>query len=120
MSWISGDDECKTFADGTKMKPSYFCYFLVFLIVLSTVTSLVQVAKYPVYSLTNAAFGAGLTYVMYENCVKCNGWRGFLLTMAVSIVVGVLLQALPIDKPPAWHGGGGPVNPSCSGGGCSS
>ena len=118
-SWISGDDSCKTFKDDTKMKPSYLCYALVFLIVVGVVTNLVHVTTYPAYSLTHATLGAGLAYVMYENCAKCNGWRGFLITAAVAIVVGIVLQALPISKPPdMWWTGGGPVNATCPQGGC--
>lgn len=98
-SWVSGDDECKTFADGTKMKPSYVCYSFVFLLVVGVVTNLAYARDYPVYALSHATLGAGLVYVMYENCAKCNGWRGFLLTLAVSTVVGILLNALPFAKP---------------------
>ena len=99
-SWISGDDGCKAFADGTKMQPSYVCYFFVFVLVVGVVTNLTHVASYPAYSLSHAALGAGLVYVMFENCAKCNGWRGWLLTTAVGVVVGIVLSALPMAKPP--------------------
>ena len=98
-SWISGDDSCKAFADGTKMTPSYVCYFFVFVLIVGVVTNLTHVASYPAYSLSHAALGSGLVYLLYENCRKCNGGRGWLLAVAVGCVVGIVLNALPMRKP---------------------
>lgn len=114
--WVAGENDCKTFADGTVQKPSYVCYFFVFLILVTTVGHLAQVQEYPVYALTHTVIGTGLVYVMYENCVKCNGWRGFLLTAAIGIVVGIVVQALPIAKPPIAMRG--PREKPCPGGKC--
>ena len=98
--WISGDNDCKKFADGTQQTPSYVCYFFVFLIVIGIVQNLVYVPTYPAYALSHATLGIALMYIMYQNCVKCNGWRGFMLTTAIGIVVGIVLDALPMSRPP--------------------
>lgn len=115
-SLISGEDNCKTFTDGTKVKPSYVCYALVFLIVVGVVTNLVHVGEYPAFALSQASLGAGLTYVMYENCKKCNGWRGFLLVVAIGIVVGIVLQAIPMHRPPTTTSSA--KTTTCPQGGC--
>ena len=98
-SFLSGNDECRAFADGSKMKPSYVCYAYVFFIVITTLSVLPMLREYPTFAAAQIVSGAATMYIMFQNCVKCNGWRGFWLTAAIGMIVSILVQSLPIAHP---------------------
>ena len=101
MSWISGNDNCKQFADGTLQTPSKACYLWVFLLVIGAVLQVQYVKTNPMYAVPHTIVSGGLIYVMAQNCAKCNGWRGFWLTMAIGIVAGMLIHGVvPTEDQP--------------------
>ena len=94
---MSGDDNCRAFADGTRQQPSYLCYFFVLLLVIGAVTNLLTLAfgtAPPLHAISHTILSGALTYIMYENCVKCNGVRGFLLTFVVVLILGCVINML--------------------------
>lgn len=112
-SWMRdaafGADGCKTYVVPTagestaavnrRESASYVCYFFVFLLVLNLAQSIAEIGKYPAHALSSAIVTSCLVYILYRNCVRCNGVRGFLVVSAIGAVAGTLLDPLlPRDQ----------------------
>lgn len=90
---ILGTDKCKKYADGTLQKPSKLCLLWSFMLVVSAVANLSYIQTNPGFAITNAALSGAIAYLMFLHCQRCNGVRGFVITLVLGMIVGAIMTS---------------------------
>lgn len=98
-TFLLGSGNCKRFdseGNAYTQAPSWFCYGVVVLCVLSTISQLKDLPNSPnlTHSLSIVALDATSIAILLHHCNTCNAWRGWFLTVAVSLIGRAVLEVL--------------------------
>lgn len=110
-NFVTGPDKCRTFADGTKQSPSFFCWLFVALLAISLIGQTISCAQaisgHPDRRLRNVLASLVVLsvqifaiYIMYSHCTRCNAWIGFLIVLVLLVLSASVSSAISEDIMP--------------------
>ena len=78
-------------------EPSLLCHVVVGVLVVRCALSLRNTLPLSKKSFRHGAYAVlqvALTFAMYNHCVKCQAWSGFFKTLMLTIVGGIVIDAI--------------------------
>jgi cell division protein FtsW (lipid II flippase) len=105
---LTGEQQCRQFADGTREEPSLFCWIWFALLTVGFVSTTIrsvaqfrnesQKTKYAIVSVLSVVVGVLILYIFFSHCQRCNAWIGFFITLFLSVVSHMIFGAILPDQ----------------------